>query len=120
MSDSIFSSRDHPRSRGVYNEGLRNALNSSGSSPLARGLRNKDYATAATDGIIPARAGSTLLTQVQGKPAKDHPRSRGVYTFVGSYKCVTRDHPRSRGVYLCPTAYHSPSYGSSPLARGLP
>ena len=70
-----------------------------GSSPLARGLRRQSREQRVEGGIIPARAGFT------------HHDYRATIR--------SRDHPRSRGVYLCPTAYHSPSYGSSPLARGL-
>ena len=72
--------------------------------------------------------------------ARDHPRSRGVYTayeddpekkpgiiparagFTDHNDMVMKidsDHPRSRGVYL--PLGHSPgnAEGSSPLARGL-
>ena len=50
---------DHPRSRGVYREGVLRIVPPSGSSPLARGLR------------------SVVVTPSMG--ATDHPRSRGVY-----------------------------------------
>ena len=53
-----YQAVDHPRSRGVYVEGFRGFALSSGSSPLARGLR-RAY-----------RARVSLW---------DHPRSRGVY-----------------------------------------
>ena len=56
-------------------------------------------ATAALDGIIPARAGFTLHRPRDHHHGADHPRSRGVYP-------VTRATFRS-------------SSGSSPLARGL-
>ena len=51
-------------------------------------------------GIIPARAGFTLLASLA-------PRPQG-------------DHPRSRGVYFCVIPLTLDTHGSSPLARGLP
>ena len=91
---------DHPRSRGVYvsDEALREA--SGGSSPLARGLRIARRICDQEDGIIPARAGFT------------HPRS--------TRPPRKPDHPRSRGVYWSWSVRSRCSWGSSPLARGLP
>ena len=51
--------RDHPRSRGVYWNLLRDAPTSCGSSPLARGLRQRRQERHHDGGIIPARAGFT-------------------------------------------------------------
>ena len=50
-------------------------------------------------GIIPARAGFTRTPWRERPPFSDHPRSRGVYTWAAAPSC--------------------PTYGSSPLARGL-
>ena len=93
-------SRDHPRSRGVYYVGGDTTSGVSGSSPLARGLPNRN------DGVLPS--------------FWDHPRSRGVYVVVGAHfdfppgiiparagftrtqrasRQSPQDHPRSRGVY---------------------
>ena len=58
-----------------------------------------DNFDAAPAGIIPARAGFTIMW-----PGK---RKRGT------------DHPRSRGVYARPPSPPSSATGSSPLARGL-
>ena len=91
--------RDHPRSRGVYCISKMASKSSSGSSPLARGLRIPDRSPGGRGGIIPARAGFTGGGPVRG------PR-RG-------------DHPRSRGVYTCSKAAVQWRHGSSPLARGL-
>ena len=74
--------------------------NSSGSSPLARGLPSQRQGADAGGGIIPARAGFT------------HPRARGHRRLP--------DHPRSRGVYTPPPPAQGTPPGSSPLARGLP
>ena len=51
--------RDHPRSRGVYQETLTQWTKRQGSSPLARGLRCWCVGGGPAPGIIPARAGFT-------------------------------------------------------------
>ena len=90
---------DHPRSRGVYRRRKSAWPAFRGSSPLARGLPQYDNGRGVGGRIIPARAGFTST------PHRTHTRPR--------------DHPRSRGVYRATTVSHSPSQGSSPLARGL-
>ena len=72
----------------------------SGSSPLARGLLNRDPQDRIAGRIIPARAGFTYWKNPCGAFGTDHPRSRGVYYLLWLK------------VYTC--------CGSSPLARGLP
>ena len=72
----------------------------SGSSPLARGLLHSHANTSSAVGIIPARAGFTAHPRPPRRPARDHPRSRGVYVAFYSTTLLGR--------------------GSSPLARGLP
>ena len=91
---------DHPRSRGVYESGVRARLYRGGSSPLARGLRDPRRLRRDDAGIIPARAGFTQDCGGPGAPG--------------------RDHPRSRGVYLASLPISVDDRGSSPLARGLP
>ena len=91
--------RDHPRSRGVYDTLAHWAGFNMGSSPLARGLPASAAPHTGARRIIPARAGFTRsLTR---------PRS------------AVSDHPRSRGVYLTALASWIGWLGSSPLARGL-
>ena len=75
-------------------------LRRAGSSPLARGLHRIAVHLKIGRGIIPARAGFTHLKDECRYQAKDHPRSRGVYSFIFTAQI---SHP-----------------GSSPLARGLP
>ena len=70
---------DHPRSRGVYSERRSAVTSLSGSSPLARGLRQRLGGVPLDDGIIPARAGFTRVRPRDGPSPWDHPRSRGVY-----------------------------------------
>ena len=91
--------RDHPRSRGVYDDLVDVRTMTVGSSPLARGLPVDEVAGAGLAGIIPARAGFTTWSKIAQPARGDHPRSRGVYRGAGP---VRRTGP-----------------GSSPLARGL-
>ena len=91
---------DHPRSRGVYSVISVDPRESGGSSPLARGLLLAKNFRRQDVRIIPARAGFTSPPPRRRPSHWDHPRSRGVYDISGS--------PPGR------------SWGSSPLARGLP
>ena len=97
--DGVELSSDHPRSRGVYHGSRSQPVGSSGSSPLARGLRRVDGVGAEGDRIIPARAGFTAPACSAAALAADHPRSRGVYCPLGTRAASAT--------------------GSSPLARGL-
>ena len=90
---------DHPRSRGVYVTEMGADPDGVGSSPLARGLPAVEVVHGGVVGIIPARAGFTALVRRGTAGARDHPRSRGVYSWAA-------------------TAAHCWA-GSSPLARGL-
>ena len=92
--------RDHPRSRGVYPCTPSTAGDGTGSSPLARGLREPVAHRPLHVRIIPARAGFTEMAAETTDAISDHPRSRGVYVPEGT-------DPAAR-------------QGSSPLARGLP
>ena len=58
-----------------------------------------DFTMELREGIIPARAGSTNTDLLREIRDKDHPRSRGVYTY--------------------PYMMFELTTGSSPLARGL-
>ena len=93
------ASADHPRSRGVYTRRLSISSRARGSSPLARGLHAPMKDSSRIQGIIPARAGFTAARSSWTRLGRDHPRSRGVYTWAAAPSC--------------------PTYGSSPLARGL-
>ena len=72
---------DHPRSRGVYGDDMADQWMAGGSSPLARGLRGRRSSGRAVHRIIPARAGFTERSFTTGRTGRDHPRSRGVYTW---------------------------------------
>ena len=96
---NLAGAPDHPRSRGVYGAEAPAPFQTSGSSPLARGLRKALVAIVVPVRIIPARAGFTVIGPTRTRRPTDHPRSRGVYPL--------------------PTRPPSESAGSSPLARGL-
>ena len=74
-------------------------MRATGSSPLARGLRQLHGCRQSCGRIIPARAGFTAARPTSPCSGRDHPRSRGVYARAGPTRSL--------------------SGGSSPLARGL-
>ena len=94
------SERAHPRSRGENPAEGMNLDFTEGSSPLARGKRHDQRFPSMRQGLIPARAGKTLVSQTVGGTVWAHPRSRG----------ENHKMPGKTGSYL----------GSSPLARGKP
>ena len=133
--------RDHPRSRGVYTGKRRPSWSASGSSPLARGLREVRAPATQVGRIIPARAGftrpgsrATVRSRGSSPLARGLPRVRpatpttiGIIParagFTGAGGSTWRliwDHPRSRGVYKAIPGGNVEVTGSSPLARGLP
>ena len=71
--------RDHPRSRGVYRNPKMYFYFITGSSPLARGLPDRQCGAISIVRIIPARAGFTQVRISMLTSLGDHPRSRGVY-----------------------------------------
>ena len=97
---SRISFRAHPRSRGDHAlaEFMRN--NPQGSSPLARGPLFDDSKCWSSDGLIPARAGTTSGDDSGRRRPRAHPRSRGDHAWFPALMCRIR--------------------GSSPLARGPP
>ena len=97
--NSKIIDQDHPRSRGVYGNRVRQTRFGQGSSPLARGLQGREEVDHIRVRIIPARAGFTHFFAPFSLYCADHPRSRGVYS------------PRTRSILK--------GIGSSPLARGL-
>ena len=79
---ALEGGRAHPRSRGEHWELANPAVPRRGSSPLARGTRWRKKLMAEVVGLIPARAGNTLLCCGTGGSPGAHPRSRGEH-FVG-------------------------------------
>ena len=70
--------RDHPRSRGVYDDVPRGIQSTLGSSPLARGLPSESAPTVSLSRIIPARAGFTLADPWN---PNDEPCYQTAFTF---------------------------------------
>ena len=94
----LRGSRAHPRSRGEHIDSWACQIYVSGSSPLARGALNNAPVYVQPDGLIPARAGSTLTGGIVCAGDRAHPRSRGEHYQLKIPLAVTS--------------------GSSPLARG--
>ena len=90
----------HPRSRGEHLRNFTAQPLDSGSSPLARGTRNRGCRQTLSWGLIPARAGNTFALRCP-------------------YPAL-RAHPRSRGEHFTCEEYEDLAMGSSPLARGTP
>ena len=90
--------RAHPRSRGEHRNFSTLNGRVGGSSPLARGAPGQPCHAGGTVGLIPARAGSTVL--------------------AGSVRRALRAHPRSRGEHRYVLPSRRALQGSSPLARG--
>ena len=88
----------HPRSRGEHRTRSMTAGIPEGSSPLARGTRIPAACTLYLAGLIPARAGNTVIQDL-------------VRTLRGA-------HPRSRGEHGVSSVSSRVMTGSSPLARG--
>jgi len=89
----------HPRSRGEYVNPCGLSASGIGSSPLARGIHDRERRRHDESRFIPARAGNTGTAS---------PRARALPV-----------HPRSRGEYFTPTGFSVNAVGSSPLARGI-
>ena len=139
LMGQLQDAADHPRSRGVYAVLPAGVQTGNGSSPLARGLRGGSAPPQGAGGIIPARAGFTIMMAACTRALGDHPRSRGVYPSATGWRrtriiiparagftrasnetvsCLSH-HPRSRGVYADKDKANGSYYSSSPLARGL-
>ena len=89
---------DHPRLRGEHFVCCQQKFGRQGSSPLARGARDRRRGLPRRRGIIPACAGSTPATRRRSACRGDHPRLRGEHSGL--------------------SLPLRPPQGSSPLARG--
>ena len=100
LLESWGSLRAHPRSRGDHCRRGVTFRSPLGSSPLARGPPDTRAAGGEFVGLIPARAGTTLVRAGRRGFRRAHPRSRGDHSPCGCRLAVPE--------------------GSSPLARGPP
>ena len=67
----------HPRPCGEHSHGYRKAVVGLGSSPPVRGARLLNATTWGSDGLIPARAGSTRDCTITSFFGRAHPRPCG-------------------------------------------
>ena len=111
--------RDHPRSRGVYANVDVTSLAAAGSSPLARGLPGNPPDTCKTSWIIPARAGFTKVRVILQRIRRDHPRSRGVYSFARlAWRTCAGSSPLARGLRILELRVGN-TYGIIPARAGF-
>ena len=98
ICSSLESAWDHPRMRGEHNVRRYPHVQPLGSSPHARGAQSGIVFVQATNGIIPACAGSThadrnrILTKHGSSP-----HARGALTQTETAFSQSTDHPRMRG-----------------------
>ena len=137
---SSQSSRDHPRSRGVYVRRRWSMAGMVGSSPLARGLLRPCQEQVPVRADHPRSRGVYWRSvMVPRLPPGSSPLARGLRRLLGRHPHLGRiiparagftattgppstpgsDHPRSRGVYAAGLSDRQITMGSSPLARGL-
>ena len=76
-SPALHKRRAHPRSRGEHCGWSRFQSLGRGSSPLARGTPRNGHYQDGRRGLIPARAGNTVVRNLWGVRIWAHPRSRG-------------------------------------------
>ena len=94
--------RDHPRSRGEYWCRSSRSSQSTGSSPLSRGIQTPPSPAGLFVRIIPALAGNTHTMADGCGFQQDHPRSRGEYVAVpGAFALQAGSSPLSRGIRPC-------------------
>ena len=95
-----WRTEDHPRGCGEHFRRLNQSDRYPGSSPRMRGAHTRGTGRAHPDGIIPADAGSTVMSLIALSPWRDHPRGCGEHT--------------------CGSDTESRYKGSSPRMRGAP
>ncbi len=77
VASSTLCLTAHPRSRGEHEPTPLRALETCGSSPLARGTPEVLRSIRSKARLIPARAGNTLMQALRLSVPSAHPRSRG-------------------------------------------
>ena len=108
----------HPRSRGEHLAGVGLGALLMGSSPLARGTQVSLPNFLEQFGLIPARAGNTILRLTSGSTERAHPRSRGEHaTSTGSESTAAGSSPLARGTHATALQFGS-SAGLIPARAG--
>ena len=74
---SSWATPAHPRSRGEHDAAAKRTSGDFGSSPLTRGALDHQGDPVQIEGLIPAHAGSTCVSDVEPARGTAHPRSRG-------------------------------------------
>ena len=98
QSGRIPGKRDHPRGCGEHQLAQDQNLTNSGSSPRMRGALTGYYDLRPNGRIIPADAGSTMLSPVLPSYLTDHPRGCGEHRTDSSIRVPPRgSSPRMRG-----------------------
>ena len=94
---------DHPRMRGEHERPEQHRAHQAGSSPHARGARERLGRAVVRPRIIPACAGSTRKTRARCGQTKDHPRMRGEHQ-AAHYGLFPRggSSPHARGAHAQP------------------
>ena len=92
---------DHPRTRGEYLTQTIVVMIYPGSPPHTRGIPISTEATAPAVGITPAHAGNTVLSWHYKLRFRDHPRTRGEYSYTtGRPSHPAGSPPHTRGILL--------------------
>ena len=96
---------DHPRMRGEHKANGTSDLQQAGSSPHARGTRDKETDETDWTGIIPACAGNTNSFKSMQSSVRDHPRMRGEHIAnVDGGPDMQGSSPHARGTLLVASA----------------
>ena len=110
--------RDYPRMRGEHLFFIEPVTFAPGSSPHARGALKAVAHSRVRHGIIPACAGSTIMSWTITAPTRDHPRMRGEHSRdTTTAQMVSGSSPHARGAQTMPTA-ERPSHGIIPACAG--
>ena len=96
--DSQRGGRDHPRMCGEHIGLVKDNISETGSSPHVRGALIPRLILITRGGIIPACAGSTVLTALDPMAWRDHPRMCGEHRcFPSNIPCSVGSSPHVRG-----------------------
>ncbi len=96
----LLRNRAHPRLRGEHLLTVPHVIDSQGSSPPARGTRQRIRAAGAGQGLIPACAGNTIFRMQSRRSPPAHPRLRGEHGVDGQlFNAGSGSSPPARGTH---------------------